>query len=155
MTRPWRIFGPAWNDPAARQPDSPLVLTLANPNGIVPFSPGLRGTSCSRRERVYLLFCFPWVNGAKRHNPKGVVANHENKPMPQSLSIVYIHLVFSTKDRRPFFRDRTTRESLHAYLGGISKQLDCPPVLAGGVEDHVHWLRGLAARLRRRNGSRN
>ncbi|MEW6303996.1 MAG: transposase [Verrucomicrobiota bacterium] len=60
--------------------------------------------------------------------------------MPQSLSAVYIHLVFSTKDRRPFLRDKPTRDALHAYLGGISKQLDCPPLLVGGVEDHVHVL---------------
>jgi REP element-mobilizing transposase RayT len=60
--------------------------------------------------------------------------------MPQSLSVVYIHLVFSTKDRRPLFRDPTLRNELHAYLGGISKQLDCPPILVGGVEDHIHLL---------------
>lgn len=60
--------------------------------------------------------------------------------MPQSLSAVYIHLVFSTKDRRPFFRDNTLRGSLHAQLGAISKSLDCPPLLVGGVEDHVHLL---------------
>ena len=44
--------------------------------------------------------------------------------MPQSLSAVYIHLVFSTKDRRPFLRDKPTRDALHSYLGGVSKQLD-------------------------------
>ena len=60
--------------------------------------------------------------------------------MPQSLSAVYIHLVFSTKDRRPFLRDKPTRDALHSYLGGVSKQLDCPPILVGGVEDHVHLL---------------
>ncbi len=60
--------------------------------------------------------------------------------MPQSLSAVYIHLIFSTKDRRPFLRDRTTRTALHEYIGGISKQLDCPPLLVGGVEDHIHLL---------------
>ena len=60
--------------------------------------------------------------------------------MPQSLSVVYLHLVFSTKDRRPFLRDKTVREEMHAFLGGVSKQLDCPPILAGGVEDHIHLL---------------
>src|SRR5213592_4646870 len=60
--------------------------------------------------------------------------------MPQSLSAVYIHLVFSTKDRRPLLRDKPTRDALHSYLGGVSKQLYCPPILAGGVEDHVHLL---------------
>ncbi len=60
--------------------------------------------------------------------------------MPQSLSAVYIHLVFSTKERRPFLHDRITRDALHSYLGGISKQLDCPPIQVGGMEDHVHVL---------------
>jgi REP element-mobilizing transposase RayT len=63
-----------------------------------------------------------------------------NGAMPQSLSAVYIHLVFSTKDRRPFLRDKPARDALHSYLGGISKQLDCPPILVGGVEDHMHLL---------------
>src|SRR5499426_336440 len=60
--------------------------------------------------------------------------------MPQSLSAVYIHLVFSTKDRRPFLRDKVVRKALHNYLGGISKQMECPPIQVGGVEDHVHLL---------------
>ena len=40
--------------------------------------------------------------------------------MPQSLSAVYIHLVFSTKNRRPWLTDRDLRERLYAELGGIS-----------------------------------
>ena len=60
--------------------------------------------------------------------------------MPQSLSAVYIHLVFSTKDRRAFLRDKIVRQELHAYLGGVTKNLDCPPIEIGGVEDHVHIL---------------
>ena len=60
--------------------------------------------------------------------------------MSQSLSAVYIHLVFSTKERRPFLRDQAFRQSVHAYLGSVSRELDCPPLLVGGVEDHVHLL---------------
>ncbi len=60
--------------------------------------------------------------------------------MPQSLSTVYIHLVFSTKERRPFLRDETIRASLHSQLGGISKRLRCAPIITGGVEDHIHLL---------------
>ncbi len=60
--------------------------------------------------------------------------------MPQSLSAVYIHLVFSTKERRPFLLDKAVRERLHGELGAISKTLECPPLLVGGVEDHVHLL---------------
>ena len=76
--------------------------------------------------------------------------------MPQSLSAVYIHLVFSTKERRPFLRDPDTREALHAYLGGVSKTLDCPPIIVGGMADHVHLLaRFGTAKSRRPSGSRS
>jgi REP element-mobilizing transposase RayT len=60
--------------------------------------------------------------------------------MPQALSAVYIHLVFSTKERRPMLRNAADREALHAFLGRASRELDCPPILVGGVEDHVHLL---------------
>ena len=60
--------------------------------------------------------------------------------MPQSLSAVFIHLVFSTKNRRPLLRPDTLRAEMHAYLGGISKTLDCPPLLVGGTDDHIHAL---------------
>src|SRR5258705_8927541 len=60
--------------------------------------------------------------------------------MPQSLSAVYIHLIFSTKERYPYLRDETLQTDLHAYLGRVSKELDCPPIRVGGVEDHVHVL---------------
>jgi putative transposase len=60
--------------------------------------------------------------------------------MPQALSAAYLHLIFSTKERRPFLREPILRARLHEYLGGISKELDCHPVRIGGVEDHVHLL---------------
>jgi putative transposase len=60
--------------------------------------------------------------------------------MPQSLSAVYIHLIFSTKNRQPFLRDGGIRALMHAELGSISKTIDCQPIITGGVEDHVHQL---------------
>src|ERR1044072_9163154 len=60
--------------------------------------------------------------------------------MPQSLSAVYLHLIFSTKERRPSLSDQSLRKDLHAELGGITKTLECPPIVIGGVEDHVHLL---------------
>ncbi len=60
--------------------------------------------------------------------------------MPQSLSAVYIHLVFSTKHRYPFLHDAEIRYELHKFLGGTSRNLDCPPIIVGGVADHVHLL---------------
>ena len=60
--------------------------------------------------------------------------------MPQSLAKILVHTVFSTKERRPFLRDVSVREELHRYLGGILNQLECQPIIVGGVEDHVHLL---------------
>jgi putative transposase len=60
--------------------------------------------------------------------------------MPQSLSAVFIHLVFSTKHRYPFLHDPDVRKELHGFLGATSKNLDCPPIIVGGVADHVHLL---------------
>ncbi len=64
--------------------------------------------------------------------------------MPQSLAKILVHTVFSTKDRRPLLRDRPLREELHRYLGGILSNLDCQPIIVGGVEDHVHLLSSLS-----------
>jgi len=60
--------------------------------------------------------------------------------MPQSLSAVYLHAVFSTKDRVPAFADSAMRGRLHAFLGAASREIDCPPLQVGGVADHVHVL---------------
>jgi REP element-mobilizing transposase RayT len=60
--------------------------------------------------------------------------------MPQSLSRIYLHIVFSTKGREPWLRGNELRRSMHAYVGATMKQLDCMPVEIGGVEDHLHIL---------------
>ena len=41
----------------------------------------------------------------------------ERLPQEHSFSAVYIHLVLSTKDRRPLLRDKPTHDALHSYLG--------------------------------------
>jgi REP element-mobilizing transposase RayT len=60
--------------------------------------------------------------------------------MPQSLSRIWTHLVFSTKERYPFLKDQGIREELHAYLAKILKANNCPTLIVGGVSDHVHAL---------------
>jgi putative transposase len=63
--------------------------------------------------------------------------------MPQSLSSILIHLVFSTKHREPWLRGAIEVE-MHAYLGGVLRELNCPSVIVGGTADHVHLLFRLA-----------
>ncbi|MSU76868.1 MAG: transposase [Gemmataceae bacterium] len=60
--------------------------------------------------------------------------------MPQSLTQVYLHIVFSTKDRRPFMHDATLCGELHAYLGETANRLSSRVICVGGVADHVHVL---------------
>jgi putative transposase len=60
--------------------------------------------------------------------------------MPQSLSAVYVHAVFSTKERRRLLREPSLRIEMHAFLGGVSRRLACPSIIAGGTEDHIHQL---------------
>ena len=59
--------------------------------------------------------------------------------MPQSLSKVYVHITFSTKNREEMI-DESIQPKLFAYLGGICKGLECNPVRVGGTTDHVHIL---------------
>ena len=63
--------------------------------------------------------------------------------MPQSLSRLLVHLVFSTKDRAPVLKPAIQQE-LHPYLAGALDQIDCPSLQVGGVEDHVHLFFGLS-----------
>ncbi len=60
--------------------------------------------------------------------------------MPQSLANVLIHLVFSTKNRHPFLSDPSLRDVMTGYMIGTLKNLDCPSLQVGVVEDHVHIL---------------
>ncbi|MDQ1728870.1 MAG: REP-associated tyrosine transposase [Pyrinomonadaceae bacterium] len=64
--------------------------------------------------------------------------------MPATYCSLHYHATFSTKERRPLIT-RDWRDNLHAYLGGIIRQLDGVPLAVGGIEDHVHVLMGLRA----------
>ena len=67
--------------------------------------------------------------------------------MPQSLAQIYVHIVFSTKNRQPFLKDQSFLERTHAYLHGICSNQGSPSLRIGGVEDHVHILCRLSKTL--------
>jgi putative transposase len=58
--------------------------------------------------------------------------------MPQSLSCLLMHLIFSTKDRFPLLGQEDLLSRTHAYLGGILRDTNCPSLVVGGTPDHVH-----------------
>jgi len=63
--------------------------------------------------------------------------------MPQSLSRILIHLVFSAKNREPILTPAIQTE-LHPCLAGILNYIGCPPLQIGGMEDHVHLFFALS-----------
>ncbi|NSW58168.1 MAG: IS200/IS605 family transposase [Armatimonadetes bacterium] len=60
--------------------------------------------------------------------------------MPGAYSSLHYHIVFSTKDRRPWLADAGARSRLWDYIGGILKNIGCIPLRVGGTADHVHVL---------------
>jgi REP element-mobilizing transposase RayT len=59
--------------------------------------------------------------------------------MSQSLANIVLHLVFSTKGRRPLLRDEE-RGQLHAYIAGILAHQGSPLIEINSVRDHIHIL---------------
>jgi REP element-mobilizing transposase RayT len=65
--------------------------------------------------------------------------------MPQSLAKVSIHIIYSTKQRKPWLRDAALRDELYAYMATILRDnVDSPALTIGGTEDHVHALCSLS-----------
>jgi putative transposase len=64
--------------------------------------------------------------------------------MPQSLSYLLVHIVFSTKDRASSLVV-SVRPPLYAYLATVARNAGCECFRVGGVADHVH----LAVRVSR------
>ena len=59
--------------------------------------------------------------------------------MPQSLSSILIHLIFSTKNREPFITPAIESE-LHPYMASIFRDHKSPSLAIDGTFDHVHIL---------------
>lgn len=63
--------------------------------------------------------------------------------MPQSLSSILIHLIFSTKNREPFITPILEKE-LHPYVVTIFRDLKSPSLAINGTSDHIHILCSLS-----------
>ena len=67
--------------------------------------------------------------------------------MPQSLALVLVHIIFSTKNRIAFLQSPDFRSEVHAYLTATLRGLGCEALQVGGVGDHVHILAALSRRI--------
>lgn len=59
--------------------------------------------------------------------------------MSHAYSRNYVHLVFSTKERRAFLK-ATFRGEVHKYLAGICREYGVDVDCINGTDDHVHLL---------------
>ena len=57
--------------------------------------------------------------------------------MPQSLSKIYLHIVFHVKNTSPRIDDDDVGR-LHGYIGQLINATGCDTIRVGGVGDHVH-----------------
>lgn len=63
--------------------------------------------------------------------------------MPQSLSSILVHLIFSTKNREPFI-SLAIESELHPYMATIFREHDSPSLIIDGTSDHLHMLFALS-----------
>jgi len=66
--------------------------------------------------------------------------------MPQSLSRILVHLIFSTKNRVAVLTPDIQKE-LYAYLVVVLRENNCPALKVGGFIDHMHLFFGLSRTL--------
>lgn len=59
--------------------------------------------------------------------------------MSQSLSKLYVHIVFHVKNNLVQIK-KEDKQELYAYIGSIIKDNDSIPILINGTGDHVHIL---------------
>ena len=66
--------------------------------------------------------------------------------MPHTHANLLAHVIFGTKDRMPLINaDR--RPHLHAYVGGIARELGGKAYVVNGTSDHIHMLVNLPPAL--------
>ena len=59
--------------------------------------------------------------------------------MPQSLSKIYIHLIFHIKNTSPEFNEEDL-DRIHSYIGQLVNVTGCSVIQVGGIKDHIHIL---------------
>ncbi len=70
----------------------------------------------------------------------------KHKIMAQSYLGVYIHYIFSTKNRERTIKPKIENR-LRQYMTGIAKEHNMKTLAIGGVEDHMHILASLPSDL--------
>jgi REP element-mobilizing transposase RayT len=72
-----------------------------------------------------------------------LTSRKRDQDMPQSLSSILIHLIFSTKNREPLLSPEIDAE-LYPYIASIFKAMKSPALIIDGASDHLHTLFSLS-----------
>jgi REP element-mobilizing transposase RayT len=71
---------------------------------------------------------------------KNTASNMKGKPMSHSLTKIWLHTVFGTKEREPLIRTEF-EESLHDHIKNhLEKDFGCCLQAMNGTADHLHIL---------------
>lgn len=88
----------------------------------------------------------------RRGRSRKTLLPHKEKPRRgerkkrMSYTSLHYHIVFSTKERRPYL-DPNGEERLNAYLGGIIRNMKAKLHIVNNTADHVHMAVGLHPQL--------
>lgn len=66
--------------------------------------------------------------------------------MASTFTSIHVHIVFSTKNRKPWI-ELDWESRLWTYIGGIATKNGMKPIQIGGIEDHIHVLVGIPPTL--------
>ena len=66
--------------------------------------------------------------------------------MASTFTKILVHFVFSTKNRMPTVAP-AVEPGLHAYMVGISRNLECWTLAINGMPDHIHMLVSLSKKI--------
>jgi len=66
--------------------------------------------------------------------------------MPQSFHTIPIHLIWSTKNRRPLIKPEIENE-LFKYMSSIFRDYESPTIIINGSTEHVHILLMLSRKI--------
>jgi putative transposase len=59
--------------------------------------------------------------------------------MSHSLSKIWIHAVWATKERKPFVNS-SIQEKVYQFISSQLQEMGCPVSIVNGMPDHVHCL---------------
>ena len=67
----------------------------------------------------------------------------QDECMAPSMACLWLHVIFSTKQRRSFFNDSEFPEEMFRMLARHVKEANCVSASVGGYIDHMHLFVGL------------